>query len=137
MEDASRFANELEPRFTPLETWAIRALAAETVPMAQSAFDARVFAPTVEETTVVDAWLSRTGTAPIALAARGSDSLVDDRAMTHVRLPDGRRMRVGFATIDDPRTTEQDSVAVVVLEHSSSPSTTETISFAIAFERDP
>lgn len=133
MEDASRLANELEPRFSPLERWANRALAAETVPMAVDAFDARLFAPTLEDASVVEAFLARTGTAPIAISSRGSASPVDDAHMTGVRLPDGRRMRVGFARLDDPRTSEADPIEVVVLEHTSHPSATETISFAVAF----
>lgn len=137
MDDASRVATAFEPRFTPLETWANRALSAETVPMAADAFDARIFARAVEETTVVDAWLARTGTSPGEYSARGSRSLVDDGRMTHVRLPDGRRMRVGFETIDDPRTNEADSVEVIVLEHTANPTANESISFAVAFERGP
>jgi len=136
MADASRFANTLESRFTPLERWANRALAAETVPMARGAFDERIFALATEEPSVVDAWLARTGTAPVTMSARGSESLVVDRTMTHVRLVDGRHMRVGFAAIDDPRTPEVDSIEVVVIEHTSNPTRTEAISFAVAFERE-
>lgn len=135
MGEASRLANVLEPSFTPLENWAHRALAAETVPTSVDAFDARLFSPIEDRDDVVEAWLARTGTAPVSFSAHGTSSPIDDDRMAHVRLPDRREVRVGTMTMDDPRTTESDPLEVVVLEHTSHPSPTETISFAVAFVR--
>lgn len=130
-EQAARFAH----RFDEIERWLLRALASETVPSERVTFEARLFANVAHDDAVVEAWIARTGTAPLLLSAHGTPSVLDDDRLTLVRTADGRELRVGFASIDDPTTRVRDPVAAVLLERRTRPSGTEEVSVAVAFRR--
>ncbi len=133
-EEAARLADARVDRFEELERWALRSVAVETVPATVEAFEARIFAPMDGDSSVVDAWIARTGTAPFAASAHGLHAPFDADAMTTVRPRDHQEVRVGVLELDDPRTREADTLRVVVIERTSRPSATESISFAVAFE---
>lgn len=134
-DEASRLGLLLMPRFEALESWAHRALDAETVPSSVEEFEARLFAPTEGERDVVEAWMARTGTAPFAASAHGTPSPIAEDRMARVRVPDHGSVRIGVMTLDDPRTAAADAIDVVVVERTVRRSATEEVSFAVAFTR--
>lgn len=134
-DEASRLAVAFAPRFEELESWAFRGLRAETVSASVEEFEQRLFAPVQGDREVVEAWMARTGTAPFAASAYGTSSPVHDDVMTHVRVPDRGALRIGVATLDDPRTDAADAIDVVIVERTTRLGATEQVSFAVAFAK--
>lgn len=132
---ASEEAARLSPSFDPLETWAHRALAAETVPSTVDAFEDRLFEPMQGRDDIVDAWLVRTGTAAGTFSAHGTPPPLDEARFAHVRAADRRELEVAIVSLDDPRTEASDPIEVVVIAHTARPSALEEITFVVAFAR--